>query len=101
MICELAETFDHDSEFGEDDIASVSKEDEIGVIGNIARSSSEMDDTSSSRGVKSKDVNVGHDIVSTLLLFKSSFVHLGIVEFLRKGENGDFRQFLRFPFCSY
>lgn len=80
LIREFTETFDNDSEFREDDIASVSKEDEVGVVGNITRSSTEMDDTSSGRGVESKYVDVSHDIVSTLLLFESSFLHLGIVE---------------------
>lgn len=82
LFSEFAETFDDDGEFWEDDIASVSEEDEIGVVGNVAGGSSQMDDSGGCGSVKTEDMDVSHDIMTTLLLFESSFCHLLVVEIL-------------------
>jgi hypothetical protein len=43
-----------------------------------------MNDSGGGGSVETEDVNVSHDIVTTLLLFKSSFCHLLVVEILRE-----------------
>ena len=65
---------DNDSELGDQDIETVAEEDQVGVVGAVARSSTPVDDTSRSGGHLTKGVDVGHNIMSsTLFLLSSNF----------------------------
>ena len=82
LLGKLAQSFNDDGEFREDDVAGVAEEDEVGVVGNVARSRSQVDNSGGGRGVEAKDVNVRHDVVATLLLLDGSLGHLLLIEVL-------------------
>lgn len=82
LLGELGEALDDDGELGDDNIASVTEEDEVGVVGNVAGGRAEVDNGSGGGGMKTEDVDVGHDIVAALLLLDGSLGHLGSVEVL-------------------
>lgn len=84
LLGKLAEPLDDDGELGEDYIAGVPQEDEVGVVGDVARRRAEVDDGCGGWAVESKDVDMRHDIVSTFLLLQGSFMHLSCVEVLRE-----------------
>jgi hypothetical protein len=90
FLSELGETLDDNGKFGKDDVAGVAEEDEISVVGNVAGGGAEVDDGGGSRGVKTEDVNVGHNVVATLLLLDGGLLHLSVVEILfhRRGSAG-------------
>lgn len=75
------EARDDDSELGDEDVEAVTEEDEVGVVGNVARGGAKaagsagalgtcvllylLDDTGSGGGDGAKGVDVGHDVVWT------------------------------------
>lgn len=86
LLGERSEALDDDGELGEDDVARVAEEDEVGVVGHIARRGAEVDDAGSGGRFEAEDVDVGHDIVTALLLLDRGLGHLLIVEVLRARE---------------
>lgn len=88
LLREPGQPLNDDGQLGEDDIASVAQEDEVGIVGHVAGSGAEVNDGSGGGAVQAKDVHVGHDVVATLLLLQGSFGHLGGVEVLQSGQWG-------------
>lgn len=68
LLGELRQLVDHDGQLGNENVETVAEEDQVGVVSAVARGSTPMDDTSSSRGDLAESMNVGHDIVSPALL---------------------------------
>lgn len=81
---ETGETLDDDGELREDDVACVAEEDQVGVVGDVARGGAEVDNTGGGGSTLAKDVDVRHDIVTALLLLDGRVCHLGLVEVLFK-----------------
>ena len=68
LLSELGQLVDDDSELGDEDVETVTEENQIGVIGTVARGGTPVDDTGGGGGNLTKGVDVGHDIVSAALL---------------------------------
>ena len=68
LLGELRKLVNDDSQLGNQNIETITKQNQIRVIGTVARGSTPVNDTSGSRGNLAKGVNVGHDIVTTALL---------------------------------
>lgn len=83
LFGEFGETLDDNGQLGNDDVAGVTQEDQVGVVCNVARGGTQVNDGSCGWAVLSENVDVCHDIVAALLLLYGSFSHLGVIEFLR------------------
>ncbi len=79
---EAGETLDDNGELREDDVARVAEEDQVGVVGDVARGGAEVDNASGGGGTLAKDVDVRHDIVTALLLLDGRVCHLGLIKVL-------------------
>lgn len=68
LLGEGRELVDHNGQLGDENVQTVTEEDEVGVVSAVARSSTPVDDSGSCWCDLSVGVNVGHDIVSSALL---------------------------------
>lgn len=85
LVGPAGESLDDDRQFRYDDVACVSEEYEVGVVGNVAGRGSEMDDGSGGGTDRSEDVDVGHDVVPAAFLLDGGLLHLLAVEVLYGG----------------
>jgi len=68
FLGKLRQLVDDNGQLGDEDVETITEQDQVGVVSAVARSSTPVDDTGSSRGNLAKGVDVGHDIVSPALL---------------------------------
>lgn len=68
LLSELGQLVDDNSQLGDEDVETVAEQDQIGVVGTVARGSTPVNDTSGGGGNQAKGMDVGHDIVSPALL---------------------------------
>ena len=68
LLSELGQLVDDNSQLGDQDVKTVTEQNQVSVIGTVARGSTPVDDTGSSGSNLAKGVDVGHDIVATTLL---------------------------------
>ena len=97
LLGEICETRDHHGELGDDHVASISEEDEIGVVSHEARRGTEaernksaqgnetiglhaLNDSCCSRGHETERVDMSHNVVSSLLLLQGGNLKLTLVE---------------------
>ena len=90
LLSKGRESVDHNCEFFKYEIASLAQEDEICVVGHVARRSSQVNNCGGCRRDESESVDVGHNIVAAFLFFLCGDLVLGIVEVLggRISEKG-------------
>ncbi|KAH3663372.1 hypothetical protein OGAPHI_005362 [Ogataea philodendri] len=81
---ELGQSVDHVHQLWDQHVVGVSQENEIGIISDIARGGSQMDDSGSSRTGGPENMDVGHHVVSYngLLFFGSLDLLVGDLEVL-------------------
>lgn len=64
----LRQLVNDNGQLGDEDVETVPEQDQVSIVSAVARSSTPVNDTSSSRGDLAKGMDVGHDIVSAALL---------------------------------
>lgn len=79
FLGESGQLVNHNGELGNEDVETITKEDKVGVIGTVARSSTPVNDTGGGGGDLTVGVDVGHDIVSPALLLLSGNFELLIL----------------------
>jgi len=80
LLGELRKLVDDDSQLGDQNIETITKQDQIRIIGTVARGSTPVNDTSRGGGNLAEGVNVGHDIVTTALLLLGGDLELGVLD---------------------
>lgn len=68
LLSKLGQLVDDNSQLGDQNVEAVTEQDQVGVIGTVARGSTPVDDTGSSGSNLAKGVDVGHDVVTAALL---------------------------------
>lgn len=79
LVGERGKLINHDGELGDQDIESVAEEDQIGIVGAVARSGTPVDDTGGSGGNLAERMNVSHDVVPPALLLLGGNLELVIL----------------------
>jgi hypothetical protein len=80
LLGELGKLVDDDGKLGDEDVETVTEEDQVGVVSAVARGSTPVNDTGSSWGDLAKGVDVSHDIVSAALLLLGGNLELVILD---------------------
>ena len=80
LLGELGQLVDDDGQLGDQDVETVAEQDQVGVVGTVARGGTPVDDTGSGGGNQAEGMDVGHDIVSAALLLLGGNSELVILD---------------------
>jgi hypothetical protein len=80
LLGELGKLVDDNGQLRDEDIETVTEQDQVGVIGTVAGGSTPVDDTGGGGGNEAESVNVGHDIVTAALLLLGGDLELIVLD---------------------